>query len=35
VFLIEMQLDLMDYILEKKLDENKIVFSGVENSLLN
>lgn len=35
VHLIEMQLNLMDSILEKKMDENKIVFSGVENGLLN
>lgn len=35
VCLIEMQLNLMDSILEKKMDENKIVFSGVENGLLN
>lgn len=33
--LIELQLDLMDIILEKKMDEGKIVFSEVENGLLN
>ena len=33
--LIAFQLRLMDSILEKKMDENKIVFSGVENGLLN
>lgn len=33
--LIELQLNLMDIILEKKMDEGKIVFSEVENGLLN
>lgn len=34
-YLIELQLNLMDAILEKKMDEGKIVFSEVENGLLN
>lgn len=33
--LLIVQLRLMDLILAKKMDENKIVFSGVESSLLN
>lgn len=34
-YLIEVQLNLMDAILEKKMDEGKIVFSEVEFGLLN
>ena len=33
--LVDVQLRLMDLILAKKMDENKIVFSEVENGLLN
>ena len=32
---LEFELNLMDIILEKKMDEGKIVFSEVENGLLN
>ena len=35
VYLINLQLNLMDAILEKKMDEGKIVFSEVEHGLLN
>lgn len=34
-YIINVQLNLMDAILEKKMDEGKIVFSEVENGLLN
>lgn len=34
-FIIEFQLAVMDVMLKKKLDEGKIVFSGVEDGLLN
>lgn len=33
--LLEVELNLMDLVLEKKMDEGKIVFSEVENGLLN
>ena len=33
--LLQFELNLMDVILEKKMNENKIVFSEVENGLLN
>lgn len=35
VELLEFELNLMDLVLEKKMDEGKIVFSEVENGLLN
>lgn len=34
-YMINVQLNIMDAILEKKMDEGKIVFSEVENGLLN
>lgn len=33
--LLEFELNIMDLVLEKKMNENKIVFSEVENGLLN
>lgn len=35
VELLEFELNLMNLVLEKKMDEGKIVFSEVENGLLN
>lgn len=35
VELLEFELNLMDLVLEKKMDEGKIVFSEVEHGLLN
>lgn len=32
---LEFQENLMDIIIEKKMEQNAIVFSGVENGLLN
>lgn len=34
-FLVNVQMDIMDVILQEKISEGKIVFSEVENGLLN
>lgn len=34
-FILDFELNIMEAILEKKMDEGKIVFSGAESELLN
>ena len=34
-YMLELELDLMDLIVQKKLEDGKIVFSEVENGYLN